>query len=529
MRMPGFLIALLFIFLSFTWLQAQVSQPYRFEKDQKFNDEDFVVIGMEDKGLALVRETRRYKAGNKTWELLLLDSILNERQNLEVEIDQRKSLIGHEYDSSAIYLLFKSGESLKTILDLVEVNVQTAEIKRIEIKPELAITLTHFSKVDNNFVFGGYVNTEPAVILFSSESQSMKILPGFFQKETELVELHGNRNNTFSVILIDRSQRDNRKLIFKVFDPQGKELLEDVIAIEGKKSLQTAIVSSLVRDDLILLGTWGGMNTKQSAGFFGVPVDPFSDQPITYTAFGEMKNYLGYLKENKRKRISQKTKSAVQAGRIPDYVNYIRPLKIVEYERGFLMLSEVFVPSSSSVQFRDYPYYGAPYPTPYTYYGPYYGNPSYNNRMYNPVYYGNDNLRSTAEVKISRSVVVSFNSSGEVQWDQFAELENMKMTSLEQITDFCLTPTYLYFLYKKGSDLRIKAIHLENNEVREFTEHIRLMTETDELRTEREQSGVLRHWYNNCFYVWGIQSIKSETSKGDGTKRVFYVNKVIVR
>lgn len=529
MRLSGFLTALFFIFLLCTCLQAQVSQPYRFEKEQKANDEDFVVISLEEEGLALVRETRRYKAGNKTWELILLDSTLTERQSLELEIDQRKTMIGHEYSSSSFFLLFKSGESIKTILDLVEVNIRTTEIKRTEIKPELALTLTHFSKVDNNLVFGGYVNSEPAVLLFSVEQQSMKILPGFFQKETELVELRGNRNNTFSVILIDRSQRDNRKLIFKVFDPQGKELLEDVISIEGKKSLQTAIVSSLVRDDLILLGTWGGMNTKQSAGFFGVPVDPFADQPITYTAFGEMKNYLGYLKEKKRKKIIQKTKTALQAGRIPDYVNYIRPMKIVEYNQGFLMLSEVFVPASSSAQFRDYPYYGAPYPTPYSYYGPYYGNPSYSNRMYNPFYYGNDNLRATNDVKISRTVVVSFNSSGEIQWDHFVELENMKLTSVDQVADFCLTETHLYFLYKKESELRIKTIFLESSEVNGFTEPLRLMAETDELRLEREQQGALRHWYKNCFYVWGTQNIRSKLSKEDGTKRVFYVNKVVVR
>ncbi|MCK6616719.1 MAG: hypothetical protein L6Q51_03670 [Cyclobacteriaceae bacterium] len=510
-------------------LPAQVYQPYRYEKEKKFGDEDFTVISLEENGLALVRETRRYKAGNRTWELILLDTVLNERQNLELEIDQRKSFIGYEYDAAHFYLLFKSGESLKAILDLVEVNIRTAEVKHIEIKPELTVNLTHFSKVANNFVFGGYVNNEPTVILYVSDQQNMKIIPGFFQNETELVELRGNKNNTFSVILIDRSQRDNRKLMFKIFDSQGKELLEDIITIEGKRSLQTAIVSSLVRDDLILLGTWGGMNSKQSAGFYGVPVDPFADQAISYTAFAEMENYLGNIKESKRKRISEKTKVALQAGRIPDFINYIRPVRITEYDKGFLLLAEVFVPASSTAPFRDnYPYY-TPYPTPYSYYGPYFGNyPSYYNRMYNP-FYADSNMRPAEDIKITRSILVSFTPKGEVVWDQALELDNIRLTALEQVSDFCLISNELYFLYKKESDLRLKKINLENGQVSELTERIRLKSETDELRTEHDQRGSVRYWYNTGFYVWGIQTVRNTANKEDGTKRVFYVNKVVIR
>ncbi|QOI97407.1 MAG: hypothetical protein HRU69_07850 [Flammeovirgaceae bacterium] len=511
-------------------LPAQVHQPYRYEKEQKFGDEDFTVISLEENGLALVRETRHYKGGNRTWELILLDTILNERQHLDVEIDQRKTLIGYEYDSTNFYLLFKSGESIKTILDLVEINIRTAEIKQTEIKPELAVNLTHFSKVGNNFVFGGYVNNEPAVLLYLTDQQNMKVVPGFFQKETELVELRGNKNSTFSVILIDRSQRDNRKLLFKIFDSQGKELLDDIITIEGKRSLQTAIVSSLVRDDLILLGTWGGLNSKQSAGFYGVPVDPFTEQPITYTAFADMTNYLQYLKEAKRKRIVEKTKVALQAGKIPDFINFIRPVRITEYDKGFLLLAEVFIPSSSTAPFRDnYPYY-APYPTPYSYYGPYFGNyPSYYNRMYNPFYTDSNTMRPADDIKITRSILVSFTPKGEVAWDQTLELDNIRLSALEQVSDFCLISNNLYFIYKKESDLRLKKVNLETGEVSELTERIRMKSETDELRSERDQSGALRYWYNTGFYVWGVQTIRNTTSKEEGAKRVFYVNKVAIR
>ncbi len=528
MRSSGLYILMLLACLIWQGMPAQVVQPYRFEKERKFNDEDYSVISLEENGLALIRETKRYKAGNRTWELLLLDTTLTERHTLDIEIDQRKNLIGHEFDSAFFYLLFRSEESIKTILDLVAVNLRTAEIKRTEIKPELAITLSHFSKAGPNFVFGGYVTGEPAALLFISEQQSMKVLPGFFQKETELVELRGNKNTTFSVILVDRSQRDNRKLVFRVFDSSGKELLEDVIAIEGKKSLQTAVVSSLIRDDLMLLGTWGSMNSRQAAGFYGVPVNPFTDQHIIYTAFAEMDKYLSNLKESKQKRITQKTKAALQAGRIPDYINYVRPVKIVEHPKGFLLLSEVYIPSSASSQFRDYPYY-TPFPTPYSYNGPFYGNyPSYYNRMYNPYYYDNNTTRSSEDMKITRTILTSFTPDGSIAWDQVMELDNIRMPSLEQITDFCLTAQSLYFMYKKESTIRLKVINLDTGESTELSEHLRLQSDMDELRSEPGQHGVARHWYQSSFYAWGTQTVRSNAAGEEGTRRVFYVNKIVV-
>jgi hypothetical protein len=147
--------------------------------------------------------------------------------------------------------------------------------------------------------------------------------------------------------------------------------------------------------------------------------------------------------------------------------------------------------------------------------------------MYNPFYYDNGTMRASDEIKITRSMVVSFSPSGKVTWDQLMELDNIRLTSLDQVTDFCLAGQHLYFIYKKESDLRIKKINLDRNETTEFSEKLRLQSSTDQLRAEREQLGGVRHWHNSSFYVWGVQTIHNIASKDDGAKRVFYVNKVV--
>ena len=87
----------------------------------------------------------------------------------------------------------------------------------------------------------------------------------------------------------------------------------------------------------------------------------------------------------------------------------------------------------------------------------------------------------------------------------------------------------MHFLYKNESELRIKTINLGDQEVKETTEKIKLTNSTDEIRSEREQIGSVKHWFGKNFYVWGYQSIRNNASTEDKSRQVFYINKVVAR
>ena len=203
-------------------------QPNRFEQEQKMADDDFTVITLKEDGLGLIREKNKFKSSNRTWELLLLDTALQLKHTLEIEIDQRKKLAAYENSPGYLHLVFNNGEVSKMALDLFSIRLSDASVTRYEIKPELMFQLTHFIKVGENFVLGGYVNNEPAILLYNTQGENIKVLPGFFQRQTELIDLRPNLNQTFNTVLIDRSDRINQRLIFKTFDANGIELLDDL-------------------------------------------------------------------------------------------------------------------------------------------------------------------------------------------------------------------------------------------------------------------------------------------------------------
>ncbi|HZI26324.1 MAG TPA: hypothetical protein VFD46_14665, partial [Chryseolinea sp.] len=274
-----------------------MSQTQRYEREQKNSDDYFNVISLKEEGLALFRERDKFKGSNRVWELILLDTALQEKSTLDLEINDRYKMIGYEVVPGQIYFLYRTGETTKNDFELIEVGLQdnASLTARYQIKPELDFKLTHFIKAGSNFIFGGYVNNEPAVILYELPSKNIRVIPGFFQKDTELVDLRTNQNHTFNTVLVDRSTKENRKFVLRTFDETGKQLLEDVVPIEEGKTLQTGITSTLHREDLAVIGTWGERNSKQSLGFYFLDINPFQEQPIKYFDFGQLSHYLDYL------------------------------------------------------------------------------------------------------------------------------------------------------------------------------------------------------------------------------------------
>jgi len=521
------LLAATVLFVTFQPLYAQITQTRRYEREQKSSDESYTVISLNEEGLALLRERDKYNGNKKLWEIVLLDTALEERKIVEFYLEERYPLIGYEVAPRTLYLLYRTGDTYKNSLQLVEFDTEDgSEKNRFEIKPEVDFRITHFSKVGSNIAFGGYVSSDPAILLFDPATKGLKIVPGFFQKDTELVDLRVNQNNTFNVILIDRAQRSERKLVLKTFDETGKLLLEDAVPIDDEKSLQASISSTLQREDLIVVGTWGDKLGKQSSGFFALPVDPFTDQKIKYFHFGELDHFLDYLSPKRADRIRTNTKNDVKSGRKPSFASYVFPFKLQENKDGYFLLAEVYNPISTANPYYNNPY-NSYYPNPYYYFSPMW-SPYYPGMRYRPSAYG-PNVKNAEEIKTQATVLLSFNAKGELQWDQSLKLDEVEKPGLEQVSDFLYTTSSLYFLYKKESEIKVKIISLKEGYGEEFTHKIKLSDDSDEIRDEKKEEGGLKHWVDNTFYVWGYQTIRNQERRNDRVRDVFYVNKVVIR
>ena len=257
-------------------------------------------------------------------------------------------------------------------------------------------------------------------------------------------------------------------------------------------------------------------------------VDPFKEQQIRYVDFGQLRHYLDYLNPARAERLKKNSLEDAAAGKIPNFTAYVMPFRLTENKDGFILLAEVYNPISTMSPYYSNPYYYNPYYSPYGL-NPYSSGYYYPgmNRMYRPYTYGN-NARNVDEIKTSETVLLSYDAKGNIMWDYSMKLDDIKMPGIEQVTDFCIQGDKVYFLFKQESELKSKTIVLKDEVSTEIVEKVKTSNPLDEIKSEREFDGGVRHWFANSFYVWGYQGIRNPT-KEDKVRDVFYINKVMAK
>jgi hypothetical protein len=505
-------------------LHAQIQQIARFEREQKNSDPEFIIIPTGARGMVLFRDKDKYKEGRQLWEMIRLDSDLNEVWNMELDVKAGMRLIGYDHKDAETFLLFRASDHEASNLHLFAVNIQSQEIKRYEIKQELSIRITHFGILLNAIVVGGYISNEPAVMIYDFEKEGPKIVPGFFVSNTELLDLRINTNNTFNTLIIDQKNREQKKLIIKTFDSSGALLLEDAVDIEGKRTILSGITSTLQNDDLLIAGTWTVGTSRSAAGIYTVVVDPFSDQPIRYYDFGQLKHFFDYQSERKANKLRQKSMQARASGSIPDIRAHASLMRLDEHPNGFVLLQEVFQPSSSM---NTSPYWND-FSNPYYYgYMPYTYSP-FMNRYYTRPYQYNYPASPSGENKILHASVVLFDLKGQLLDDFGLEIKDKKSNTVEQTSDFLLVNGKVAIAYKKEKEIFFLRGAPDEEEGIQETIDIAPNEPGEIIRSDSDHSFV-RFWYDHYMYAWGYQRIRdTRQSSEDPTRYVFYIIKIRV-
>jgi hypothetical protein len=524
---------LLFLFsLLMPWLAAaQIAQTARFEKEHKGSDLEHIVIAMGEKGLTLVRNTEKFEQRKKVWDIIVLDTALHETWAVKVNIDQYFNILGHDYRDGNVYLVFHESNNPKGTLKIMEVDLRTHNIAEHDFKPEVEITFSHFSVMNGIAIFGGYITKEPAILLYDMQHESAKVLPGTFAPHMELLDLRTNVNNTFNALLTERRSKREKKLIVRTYNANGVILIDDEILVDDDKTILSGLTSTLINDDLIIIGTWTeGSSGTQATGIYSVVVDPFKDQKINYWDFTGLKHFLDYLPAKKAERIRAKAEWRRNAGKSVDFKAHVASIKIEESKEGFSFLSEVYTPSNnygnnrwsnpySNPYYSPYynPYSFSPYsfgPMPYRYYSPFYGPYS----PYGPSTVSND-------TRIQHATILFFDLKGKLKDDLGLKFEEIKMPTREQVSDYIVRNNVTTFACLQEKEIQIQQTSADGSEIRNEKFKIDTGNPNDEIKSESNSSTV-RIWYKNNFYIFGYHTLKDKTEHK--SRDVFYINRLTI-
>lgn len=509
-------------------LCAQISQPAIYEHPHKSSDHEFIVISMGEQGIALIRDTDKFADNKKSWEVIIVDSTLNESWTTKIEINQRLNILGHDYRDGNVYLIFEEPENIGRKITITEIRYPEKVVKHHEFKPELNIRYTHFSVLGHKAVFAGYFNKEPNILMYDLQTESTKVIPGFFNK-VELLDVRNNSNNTFNVLLADRDTKSNRKLVVRTFDINGVMLMEDVIILDEDKTILEAMTSALVHDELVVMGTWTFNNNKMAAGIFSVMVDPFNEQKINYYDFAQLNHFLDYLKPKKAAKIKAKAEWRKSVGKSPEFKTHLYAVRIDENKDGFSFLTEVYDPPTNYYNLRNTSPYGN---SPYNYYNPYpfspYGLNSMPYRYYNSPY-GYPYSTSYANLNDTRMLHTSlmfFDNRGKLISDQSIKFPEVKLNSKEQVSDFIRRGNQIVMVSKQEKEILVQVNDADGEVLQNEKIKPALKDPLATARSESPENSAIRFWYGANFFVYGYHTIKSNTDKP--SHDVFYLNKLRV-
>lgn len=506
---------------------AQIEQVARFEKEQKSAENLYFVFPMGQDGVVLLRDKNKFVASNKkVWELLWLDEDLNEKWYTELEFGNRLDVVGFDAYGGDLFFLLRQGDSNRSNMELLKVR-SDLDVERFVIENDMRFDLSHFIVIKNSAILGGYVTQQPAIVIYDLGSEKPRVLPGYFLKNSEIVDLKMNVNGSFNVLLFEQTSVDLKKLKLKTYDAMGNLLIEDEFDVDPHTKLHTGTSSALIRDDMLLVGSFGNRNSRQSIGFFSAVVDPFAEHEIRFLHYDQLDDFFNYMGEKKARKYRRKAQNLANRGRNLEFGSSFLPLGILENEHAFILYGEAFQQSSTPPPPPNF--YGADY------YNPFYNyNYGYNRRFYAPHYYGYPfgamNQPMSYEKKFTQSLLIAFDHNGNILWDIGFPFKQVKKVNTEQVSDIYMDNAAAYVFYKHEKELIVNKYDFETKE-RATEELPILLNHPDEvLRNERKEEGAIRYWYGNHMLLWGYQSIKGAGKDEDSSNRnVFYINKISIQ
>ena len=486
---------------------GQIRQPCRFETELDYYDDYFTVIPAEEKGIALVRETsEKGKDGDMVWELVKLDTSLNREWQKQFPVAYRWFFKGYDYHNNSIILLFNDRFYNKDDLLIYQIDLDRGELKKLTIKLDFTIELSHFEMVGSSAIFGGYVNYRPTVFLYNLEEERIMVLPGFYVERSELIQVEvDDDREIFHVLATMRTFDRKMSIAMKTFDKDGDMLINTVLKPEEDRHLLYGRAITTNYGEQFITGTFSGSKSSRqgkesySMGIFIARINPWGEQNINYYNYADLDNFFNYMKANRQKRIQKRIERKRIKGKKIKFNYRLLVHEIIQRDNGnYLMLGEAYYPTTIS---RSETGSFAPFSSQY----------------YPMAYKG---------FQYTHAVVVGFNSTGERIWDNSFEINDVKSYHLEKFVNADIREDKIILLYNYDNVIRTKII--KGDEVLEgktFND-IALKFEDDEAENNGSMVGGLDSWYDNYFYAYGIQTIKNDSDAVKRKREVFFVNKI---
>lgn len=483
--------------------RAQVLQTDRFEVPVEGRGDLFDIIPSSDNGLFLYRQFAGIREDQL--QLIKLDTGFQEKWSGFMSVEKNYRLMGTESFDHKLFLLLRYKDYSKNDLFLYVIEEGTGQYIQFRIRGYIPFAPTEFSITNEAAIIGGYYNRIPVVLHYSFATSNSKVLPGLFSEAGELTQIKTHDNDSFDVLISARNFARQRTIWIKSYDPEGNLLRNLPLQPEENKHLIFGRSLTTAGDKQIVAGVYGNRSSEFSRGMFIATIEPSGLEQIRYYNFGDLRNFFHYMKANREMRVKKRIERKKIKGKKLKFNYRFLVHELVPYKDQFVLLGEAFYPryqNADQMQYRFFTPYGI-MPNGFV----------QNGRIFDGYYY-------------THAVVMGFDESGKLLWDNSFEINDVKTFTLEQFVKLHVLPDGLALMYVFENQIRTKIIQDDRVLEGKSIDPIRTFRQNDVVKSERNGGNKLEYWYKNYLYAYGVQDIVTSSAEGQSKRRVFFINKV---
>lgn len=498
----------LFIFIVFSvvmsgfYAQSQITQPQRFEITINSNEDYHRIFSADQLGLMMYRESEeKAERGMKKWEFSAIDTSLNKRWTKILSIDYKLDVVGYAYSDQNAYFLLKSALSAKDDFGLIKMDMLSGDTIYHQIKQLIPMELTHFEIVGNCILIGGMINYRPTIVHYDLEAKKSKVIPGIYKGESQILELKVDpESKTFNVLITEKTLNRLLTITLMSFNEDGVLLQNTKLEPEDEKSLIFAGSTPFKDDEIMVTGTFSHKRSTYSRGIFIAKIDGYGNQEIAYYNYPDLENFFKYMPAKREARVQKRIERKRVKGKKVRFTYRLLVRDVIEKEGNYVMVGEAFYPRYHSNSFIG------GYPSPFRGHG------------------GSDFVG----YKFTHAIVIGFNSAGEVLWDNSFEINDVESYTLnDEVVNVGIEGDKIVLLYLYDGEIRSKIIAGDEVIEGKSSDDIRLNSESEVVKSYKDEYGGLENWYDNYFFAYGVQRIRSKEGGADiSGKEVFFINKV---
>ncbi len=507
-----YIIAFWFIYLSGN---AQGLLPIRLEVPQNIDAETFHVEPVDNRGVLIFYESNEVNNENlRKWYFGLFNTKMKQEWMKFLPLPDRLEFVTSRRDGNRLHLLFKNTSQVRSsygYYEIVNYNIVSEAFSKVSGTLPEKVEVAGFEVVGNTACIGLNLRNKDTDLLFVNVNNG-DIIPVRLEEEVDskIQGLHVDQGTKLFYAAV-KAIKDKRYVYDEIyiFNNRGEqEALYPVENLQSLKFLKTFVFMPQGREKLVVFGTYDLVTGKQptlkdadeseeakGAGLYYLSFENGVQTKLKFHDFVSFDNIYGSL-GNRQMEYNKSKASSKNPGRsLTAFYHMLEP-RVLTNEDQYIFSVEVYKPYYRSETRMEYDYYGRP--TPYTY----------------NIFDG---------YNFYDVIVAGISKSGEMIWNNDFTIRDLKSFSLRRNSLVFHDGNFITMAYVNEGKVIAQTIE---GPVDIASFEMDIETKLNKDRVASDKSNRIVHWYDNFYLIYGYQKLNNRTLGDQGTRTVFYANKI---